>query len=82
MSILWNGKSMYQLLIGSKSREMDMSWLCLQGISEEDVDINNHEDKNQKGRWLRRTKEKAAQSETATYLFTSVLLGVISTCRN
>jgi len=47
---------------------MDMSWLCSQGISEEDVDINNHEDKNRgKSRWLRRTKEKAAQSKAATW---------------
>jgi len=56
---------MYQRLIGSTTnRDMDMSWLCSQGIPEEE---DNSGGKGGKGQWLRKTRQKGSQTKTATW---------------
>jgi hypothetical protein len=58
---------MYQRLLWSTKSDMDMSWLCLQGIPEEEDDVKNSVGSNRgKGRWLRKT-QKSTRSKTATW---------------
>jgi len=57
---------MYQRLLGSANKEMDMSWLCSNGIPEENVQNDTGSNKG-KTQWLRRTRESAARSKTAIW---------------
>jgi len=62
------GKSMYQRLLGSTNKEIDMSWLCSQGIpEEEDGGKNNGGGSRVKGQWLRKSRQKASRSKAATW---------------
>jgi len=54
---------MYQRLIGSANGDMDMSWLCSHGATEETKNGNNRG----KTRWLQKTRESAARSKTALW---------------
>ena len=68
MPNLLGGKSMYQRLLGSANKEMDMSWLCSQGITEEQDGVKSYVVGNGgKSNWLRKTRETAARSKTATW---------------
>lgn len=60
------GKSMYQRLLGSASGEVDMSWLCSHGTSDEKLDSKNDSNRG-KTQWLRKTRERAARSKTALW---------------
>jgi len=63
MPNLLGGKSMYQRLLGSANREVDMSWLCSHGTPEEKVDVKN----GGKTQWVRKTRESAARSKNAIW---------------
>mmetsp|Transcript_5047 Transcript_5047/g.12045 ORF Transcript_5047/g.12045 Transcript_5047/m.12045 type:complete len:629 (+) Transcript_5047:191-2077(+) len=62
------GKSMYQRLLGSTNKEIDMPWLCSQGIPEEEDEGKNNGGGNPvKGQWLRKSRQKASRSKAATW---------------
>jgi len=68
MPNLLGGKSMYQRLLGSTNKEMDISWLCSHGIPDEKVDVKNSVRGNRvKTQWLQKTRESAARSKTAIW---------------
>lgn len=62
------GKSMYQRLLGSTNKEIDMSWLCSHGIPEEEDEGKNNGGGNRvKGQWLRKSRQKTSRSKAATW---------------
>lgn len=68
MPNLLSGKSMYERLLGSTKSDIDMSWLCLQGIPEDEDEVKNDGGSNRgKGQWLRKTRQKPGRSKTATW---------------
>ncbi len=57
-------------ILGSKPmyQRLDMSWLCSQGIPDEEDDVkNNSGGKGGKGQWLRKTKQKGSRTKAATW---------------
>jgi hypothetical protein len=68
MPNLLGGKSVYQRLLGSANGEMDMSWLCSQGMPDDEVEVKSNIGSNRgKTQWLRKTRESAARSKTAVW---------------
>jgi len=68
MPNLLGGKSVHQRLLGSVNREVDMSWLCSQGMPDDKVEVKINDGSNRgKNRWLRKTKDSAARSKTALW---------------
>ena len=57
---------MYQRLLGSSNEDMDMSWLCSHGTTEEKLKTK-HGSNRGKNQWLQKTRESAARSKKALW---------------